>query len=69
NIHSPQVLLTIVGFCLIVTLEHYRIRGGIIIGILSVTAVASIIGLNQFQGVFAPVPSLAPTFLKLDYTI
>ena len=67
NIHSPQVLLTIVGFCLIVTLEHYRIRGGIIIGILSVTAVASIIGLNQFQGVFAPVPSLAPTFLKLDF--
>lgn len=38
DIHSPQVLLTIVGFCFIVTLEHFRIRGGIIIGILVITA-------------------------------
>ena len=67
DIHSPQVLLTIVGFCFIVTLEHFRIRGGIIIGILVITAIASVAGLNEFKGVFAPVPSLAPTFLQLDF--
>ncbi|MBI0165870.1 guanine permease [Snodgrassella alvi] len=67
DIHSPQVLLTIVGFCFIVTLEHFRIRGGIIIGILAITAIASVTGLNEFKGVFAPVPSLAPTFLQLDF--
>lgn len=67
DIHSPKVILTIVGFCLIVALEHFRVRGGIIIGILAVTAVASVMGINQFQGVFAPVPSLAPTFLQLDF--
>ena len=67
DIHSPQVLLTIVGFCFIVTLEHFRIRGGIIIGILAITAIASVAGLNEFKGVFAPVPSLAPTFLQLDF--
>lgn len=67
DIHSPQVLMTIVGFCFIVTLEHFRVRGGIIIGILTITAVASLMGINQFQGVFAPVPSLAPTFLQLDF--
>ncbi|NUF10066.1 NCS2 family permease [Snodgrassella sp. ESL0324] len=67
DIHSPQVLLTIVGFCFIVTLEHFCIRGGIIIGILAITAIASVAGLNEFKGVFAPVPSLAPTFLQLDF--
>nr|WP_279040394.1 NCS2 family permease [Snodgrassella alvi] len=67
DVHSPQVLLTIVGFCFIVTLEHFRIRGGIIIGILAITAIASVAGLNEFKGVFAPVPSLAPTFLQLDF--
>ena len=67
DIHSSQVLLTIVGFCFIVTLEHFRIRGGIIIGILAITAIASVAGLNEFKGVFAPVPSLAPTFLQLDF--
>ena len=67
DIHSPQVLLTIVGFCFIVTLEHFRIRGGIIIGILVITAIASVAGLNEFKGIFAPVPSLAPTFLQLDF--
>lgn len=67
DIHSLQVLMTIVGFCFIVTLEHFRVRGGIIIGILTITAVASLMGINQFQGVFAPVPSLAPTFLQLDF--
>ncbi|KES13518.1 Permease [Snodgrassella alvi SCGC AB-598-P14] len=67
DIHSPQVLLTIVGFCFIVTLEHFRIRGGIIIGILAITAIASVAGLNEFKGIFAPVPSLAPTFLQLDF--
>ncbi|MCO6515954.1 MAG: NCS2 family permease, partial [Snodgrassella sp.] len=66
-IHSPKVLLAIVGFCLIVALEHFRVRGGIIIGILLITAIASVTGLNQFQHVFAPVPSLAPTFLQLDF--
>lgn len=69
DIHSPKVLLAIVGFCLIVALEHFRVRGGIIIGILFITAIASVTGLNQFQlqHVFAPVPSLAPTFLQLDF--
>jgi adenine/guanine/hypoxanthine permease len=67
DIHSPKVLLAIVGFCLIVALEHFRVRGGIIIGILVITAIASVLGINQFQGVFAPVPSLAPTFLQLDF--
>lgn len=67
DIHSPQVLLTIVGFCFIVTLEHFRIRGGIIIGILAITAIASVAGLNEFKGIFAPVPSMAPTFLQLDF--
>lgn len=67
NIKSPTVVLAFVGFFLIVMLEHFRVRGGIIIGILVITAIASLLGLNQFNGVTGSIPSLAPTLLQLDF--
>ncbi|MDF7676961.1 NCS2 family permease [Neisseriaceae bacterium ESL0693] len=67
EIRSLPVLLTFVGFFLMVTLEHYHVRGGIIISILAVTALASAIGLNHFAGVVGEIPSLAPTFMQMDF--
>lgn len=66
DLHSPQALLAIFGFFLIAVLDAMRVRGAILIGILVVTVLSMVLGLNQFQGVFAMPPSLAPTFLKLD---
>ncbi|AJC19333.1 NCS2 family permease [Pandoraea pulmonicola] len=66
DLHSPQALLAIFGFFLIAVLDALRIRGAILIGILVVTILSMVFGLNQFQGVFAMPPSLAPTFLQLD---
>ncbi len=62
--HAPQ--LAILGFLLIVALEARRVTGGIIIGILAVTAASIALGISQFGGVFSAPPSLAPTFGKLD---
>ena len=71
NLRSPEVLLGIAGFILIMILLQRRITGGIILGIV-ITAVAGIVlGYGELpKGVLA-MPfqgdySLAPIALKLD---
>lgn len=66
NIHNPTTLLAIFGFFLIVALEYRRVPGSIILGILIVTALSIALGLSKFEGIVAPVPSMAPTFMKMD---
>lgn len=66
NLHDPKVLLAILGFFIIVVLEYRRVHGSIIIGILAVTVLSVALGLSGFEGVVAPVPSMAPTFMQMD---
>lgn len=66
DIRAPEPLLAAAGFMLIVALEYRRVPGAIIIAILSITGASVALGLTEFQGVIAPPPSLAPTFLQLD---
>jgi adenine/guanine/hypoxanthine permease len=61
----PVVMATL-GFILIVALEHRRVIGGVIIGILVVTIVSIIFGHQKFGGVFDMPPSVAPVFLEMD---
>ncbi|MBI2398356.1 MAG: NCS2 family permease [Xanthomonadales bacterium] len=66
DLHAAAPLLALAGLALIVALEARRIVGGVILGILAVTAASIALGHSAFAGVFAPPPSLAPTFLQLD---
>ncbi|AXT48079.1 MULTISPECIES: NCS2 family permease [Chromobacterium] len=66
DIHKPTTLLAVLGFFLIVALEYRKVPGSIIIGILVVTVLSIAMGLSPFKGVVAPVPSMAPTFMKMD---
>lgn len=59
-------ILTMVGLMIIVVLDAYKVRGAILIGILAVTVISFILGVNEFKGVVAMPPSIAPTFLQLD---
>ncbi|WP_028454782.1 NCS2 family permease [Chitinilyticum litopenaei] len=68
NLADPKVLLAIFGFFLIVALEYRKVTGSIIIGVLTVTVLAIAFGLQKFNGVFAPIPSMAPTFLQMDFS-
>ena len=54
------------GFVLLAALQARRIPGAIIISVLAVTAVAILFGFQNFQGVAAAPPSLAPTFLEMN---
>lgn len=67
DIKQPTVLLALLGFLLIVVLHQFKIRGAIIISILAVTAIATLMGLNEFKGVVGEIPSIAPTFMQMDF--
>ncbi|MBB5391957.1 MULTISPECIES: NCS2 family permease [unclassified Herbaspirillum] len=66
DLHQPAAVMAIIGFLVIVALDKMKVRGALLIGILLVTVLSFLFGGNHFSGVFAPPPSLAPTFLQLD---
>ena len=67
DLKDPKVLLALFGLLLIVVMHHFKIRGAIIISILVVTGLATAMGLNEFQGVVGKIPSLAPTFMQMNF--
>ena len=66
DIGQPTVLLAALGFFVICALHYRNITGSIIIGILLVTILSILLGLNQSQGIVSAPPSIAPTFFELD---
>lgn len=66
NLASPQAILAILGFFLIIGLEALRVTGAVLISILVVTGLSILLGVSQFGGLVSMPPSLAPTFLQLD---
>ncbi len=66
DLKSWPVVMAVLGFALIVALEYRRVMGGVIIGILVVTAVSIIAGHQKLEGIFAMPPSIAPVFLQMD---
>jgi len=67
DLHSPQVLLAVAGFFIIFALAHRGWHSAVLISILLITAVAWWLGDTQFTGVVALPPSIAPTFMQLDF--
>ncbi len=66
DLHTPQVVLAVLGFLLIVVLDRLKVTGAILIGILAVTIASFFFAGNQFGGIVSMPPSIEPTFLKLD---
>jgi AGZA family xanthine/uracil permease-like MFS transporter len=58
----------LLGFVLIAGLNYRRIMGSTLIGIFVVTAIGLPFGLAQFSGIISAPPSIAPTFLQLDFS-
>lgn len=66
DLHSPKALLAILGFFIIAVLDALKVRGAILLGILAITVLSMLLGINQFNGLVSAPPSIAPTFLQLD---
>ena len=61
-------ILCLLGFILIVALNYRNVIGSTLIGILVVAVIGLPLGFAQFTGVVDLPPSLAPTFLQLDFS-
>jgi adenine/guanine/hypoxanthine permease len=68
DLTNPPAVLMLLGFVLIAGLNYRRILGSTLIGILVVTAIGLPFGLAQFTGIVSVPPSIAPTFLQLDFS-
>ena len=65
---NPSAILMLLGFVLIAGLNYRRMMGATLIGILVATAIGLPFGLAQFTGIISIPPSIAPTFLQLDFS-
>src|SRR5438128_460503 len=61
-------ILCLFGFILIVALNYRNVIGSTLIGILAVAFIGLPLGVAQFTGIVDLPPSLAPTFLQLDFS-
>src|SRR6202045_1208643 len=68
DLKQLPAVLCLLGFVVIVALNSRNVIGGTLIGILAVTFIGLPLGLAQFSGLVAAPPSLAPTFLQLDFS-
>jgi AGZA family xanthine/uracil permease-like MFS transporter len=68
DLKQPAAALCLLGFVLIVALNARRVIGGTLIGILVVTVIGLYPGLVHYDRVVSMPPSLAPTFLQLDFS-
>ena len=68
SLKAWPALLFLLGFVLIVALNARNVIGGTLIGILVVAIIGLPLGLSKFSGIVAMPPSLAPTFLQLDFS-
>jgi AGZA family xanthine/uracil permease-like MFS transporter len=66
NISNPTTVLALVGLLVMVALEVRKVRGAILIGVLSITGIAWGMGLTHWTPAAAGIQSLASTALQLD---
>ena len=64
------VLLSLLGLIIMILLEHFRIKGGILIGIIIVTVISIFLGISNVPSGFIDMPpSIMPIFLKFDFSL
>jgi AGZA family xanthine/uracil permease-like MFS transporter len=68
NIKEPQTALALLGLGLMVTLEIWKVRGSILIGVVVITGVAWALGLVHWTHAAGDFRSLTATAFKLDIT-
>ncbi|UJF19748.1 NCS2 family permease [Vibrio sp. SS-MA-C1-2] len=68
DISSIHAALGALGFFITVALAHHNVKGGVMIAILIITALGLLFGDVQYAGIMSTPPSVAPTFLQLDFS-
>jgi AGZA family xanthine/uracil permease-like MFS transporter len=66
NIKDPTVILCLLGVVAIVTLQHLKVRGAIILTILALTLIGWIFGLSSVPEKFISMPPKMELFWEMD---
>jgi AGZA family xanthine/uracil permease-like MFS transporter len=66
NLLQKEVILSIIGLLITATLMSLKIKGNILIGMLLSSLIGISIGIVKYQGIIGKIPSISPTFMKLD---
>ncbi len=66
NVRNPTTALALFGLVLMVALEIKKVRGSILIGVVTTTAIAWALGLVHWTPAGGGIQALGATFLKLD---
>ncbi|UCG31429.1 MAG: NCS2 family permease [candidate division WOR-3 bacterium] len=66
DLHSAPVLLAILGLFIITILYTLKVKGAIVIGIITTAVVGIPLGIVRYYGIVSTPPSIAPTFFKLN---
>ncbi|MCE4936766.1 NCS2 family permease [Aliivibrio fischeri] len=68
HINSFPAVMGALAFFLTIALVHRGYKAAVMIAILAVTALSLLFGDVQYAGVMSMPPSIAPTFLQLDFS-
>ena len=69
SLSSPTVMVALIGILITGILLAFKVKGAILLGILASTVIGIPLGVTLFPGkVFSMPPSLAPTFMKMDFS-
>ncbi len=67
RLNTPPVLVSLFGLVVISILLVRKVRGAILIGIVLTALCGILTGVTRYEGLTSRIPSLAPTFLKLNF--
>lgn len=68
DITAIAPMLGALDFFITIALVHRGVKGAVMIAILAITAIGIAIGDVQYGGIMSTPPSLAPTFMQLDFS-
>src|SRR5262245_32163638 len=68
DLKAWPAILALAGFVIILALNHHKILGGTLIGILVVALIGIPLGLAKYGGIVSLPPSLVPTLFQLDFS-
>ncbi|MGR6840310.1 NCS2 family permease [Aliivibrio wodanis] len=68
NITSFPAVMGAIGFFLTIALVHRGYKAAVMLAIIAVTVLAVLFGEVQYAGIMSIPPSIAPTFMQLDFS-
>jgi AGZA family xanthine/uracil permease-like MFS transporter len=66
DVRTAHVLIPLIGVLVIAVLNHFKVKGAILIGIVMCTAIAFPFGIVSYHGIISAPPSIEPTLWKMN---